>query len=157
MFVYYWLLTALLVLAPRPTASQIPSQIPENGLNPTEKAQLEKEEKIDNRIKIYAGASNRWHGLIRRGVTTNDYNGIPEVMKAWTSLLTASLKDIDEHIQRKKKSRTLIQYEIQLRKEITEMQDYKLRAPLELQDEFEQWMSNAEAVHKKFVDILFMR
>ncbi len=153
MFVYYWLLCALLVLVPRP----LDSQIPEDGLNPTEKAQLEKEEKIDNRIKIYEGASTRWHGAIRRGVSTNDYNGIPEIMKAWTSLLTASLKDIDEHMQRKKKSRALIQYEIQLRKEITEMQDFKLKAPLELQEDFEQWMANAEDVHKKFVDILFLR
>ena len=153
MFLYYWLLTALLALAPQAGMSQIP----EDGLNTAEKAQLEKEEKIDNRIKIYTGASIRWHSAIRRNVTTDDYDETPEMLKAWTNLLMASLKDIDEHMQRKKKSRALIQLEIQLRKEISEMQDFKLKAPVELQEDFEKWAASAEAVHKKFVDILFSR
>lgn len=152
MVLYYWLLTALLALALQSGLSQIP----EDGLDTAERVQLGKEEKIDNRIKVYEAASIRWHGSIRRGVTTNDYSGISEMLKAWTRLLSASLKDIDKHMQRKKKSRALIRYEIQLRKEITEMQDFKLRAPAELQEDFEQWSSGAEAVHKKFVDILFL-
>jgi hypothetical protein len=151
MFLYYWLPTALLALALQSDVSQIP----EDGLNTVERAQLEKEGKIDNRIKVYEAASIRCHASIRQGVTTNDYNGISEMLKSWTRLLSASLKDIDAHIQRKKKSRTLIQYEIRLRKEITEMQDFKLRAPAELQEDFEQWSAGAETVHKQFVDILF--
>ena len=153
MFLYYWLLSVVLASAPQPGASRIP----EDGLTPSERAQLEKEEKIDNRIKIYEAASLRCLGAIKKAVTTDDFNGIREMLKAWTHLLSASLRDIDEHMQSKKKSRTLIHYEIHVRKAISDMQDFKLKVPVELHEDFDAWTAGAEGVHKKLVDILFMR
>ena len=79
------------------------------------------------------------------------------MLHCWKDRLTASLKDIEAKVNRKKKSGALIDYEIQLRKSIFYVSDVRLKAPYTQQDGFDSWIAEAELVHQKFVDILFQR
>jgi hypothetical protein len=97
-------------------------------LSPKEKTKMEKANSVNNRIKIYESASKRIQKELHEAVS----------------------KD-----KSKKKSRNLIHYEIQVRKSIAAMQDYKLQAPVDQQDDFDACLAQAETVHKRFVEILF--
>jgi hypothetical protein len=126
-------------------------------LTPAEREQLQGETKIDRRIKIYEAASVRLHKALGEAVAKGDFQSVPETLKSWTSLLAISLKDIEASAGQKKRPKSLIRYEIQVRKAISDMQDYKVRAPIEQQDTFDSCLSQAEAIRKQFVEILFLR
>ncbi len=128
---------------------------PADGLAPLERSRLLKEQKIDNRIKIYQGASERYRMTVTTGIKKQDYTGLPAMLQSWMNLLDESLKDIDASINRKKKSKALIRYEIQLRKSINDVQAFRTSAPVEVFDQFDSWLTRAEEVRKKFVDIIF--
>lgn len=122
-----------------------------------EEKQLSSEEKIDKRIKIYHQISARLHKAVETAVSVKSFNEIPALLGCWKEHLTASLKDIQANVNRKKKSGALKDYEIQVRKSIVDMGDARLKAPYQQQDDFESWIDRATMVHEKFVDILFQR
>ena len=132
------------------------AQAPE-CLEAGEKSRLEKEPKLDNRIKIYEEASNRCQQLITDMVQRQDFQLVPGYLHSWNMLLDTSLSDIADSPGRKDKSRALRKYEIHLRKSITTIQDLKVKAAADQFDAFEAWVHDAEQVHKRFVDLLFQR
>jgi hypothetical protein len=125
----------------------------------TEKEKKKIEENADDlgeRLEVYKDASARLHKKIRKSVADNDYGAVPGQLKIWTSLLSESLKDIETHINpKKKKLKELIKYEIQVRETINDLRDYKLRAPFAQQDIFEEYVDQADGIRSKMVDILF--
>ena len=131
------------------------SAFPEGVLSPDEKIRLEKESKIENRIKVYEKASTRIYSTIQAAISKNQFQSVPGDLELWTALLDASLKDIEANLKSKKKSRALIKYEIQVRKAMVAIQDSKIRAPIEQQDVFDSCLARAAAVHKRLVEILF--
>ena len=129
----------------------------QNILTPLEKSQLEAEDKIENRIRTYALASARVHKLIEGAVLRDDLEKLAENFECWSDLLASSLKDIEKYVERKKKSKALIRYEIQLRKSIADITELKVRVALEEHKLFDSWLDQAEGIRRKFVDILFQR
>jgi hypothetical protein len=128
-----------------------------DSMLPLERYKLQKEKKIDNRIKIYSGASDRCLKAFGSAVSENKLESVPALLQSWINLLAESLRDIDTNVGRKKKSGALIEHEIRLRKSIKEVKDYKLRAPVEQQDYLDAWIDQAEKIQAKFLDILFLR
>jgi hypothetical protein len=127
-----------------------------DSMLPLERGKLQKEEKINNRIKIYKTASTRYLNTFGSATSTNDFESVPPTLQVWMSLLTESLQDIDANVERKKKSKALIDYEIHLRKSINEVKDYKVKVPLEQQDFLDSWVVQAETIQTRFLDILFL-
>ncbi len=123
--------------------------------SPAEKAQLERTNSINGRIKVYQAASVRIQRIMQAAMAKGELDTIPDSLKLWTSLLAKSLEDIQANIKSKKKPRSLINYEIQVRKQIADTKDLKTRAPIEQQDVFDSCIAQAEAIRKKFVEILF--
>jgi hypothetical protein len=126
-----------------------------NLFSPAEQAQLEKASNVEGRIKVYTAASKRIQHSLETAVGKDNFETVPDDLKLWTALLSKSLEDIEANLQTKKKSRALINYEIQVRKSISQTESFKIRAPIEQQDLFESCLSDAAKVRKKFVDILF--
>ncbi len=133
-----------------------PSQAGE-CINAAEKKRLSEQEKIDGRIKVYRAISERYHQAVLGAVANKSFADIPALVACWKEQLNISLKDIEDNINRKKKSGALIDYEIQLRKSIVDITDARLKANLEQQNDFEAWLAQANNIHQKFVDILFQR
>ena len=131
--------------------------VPADALSPDETARLEKEVNVERRIKVYEEASARIQQSLVTAVNKEDFQTVPDRLKAWTTLLTKSLQDIETNLKAKNKSKQLIKYEIQLRKSIATMQGYKIKAPADLQDDFDACSAQAEKVRKRFVEILFPR
>jgi hypothetical protein len=129
----------------------------QNILTPLEKSQLEAEDKIENRIRTYGLASARLHKLIEGAVLREDSQKLAENFECWSDLLAGSLRDIEKYVERKKKSKALIRYEIQLRKSISDITELKIKVTLEEQKAFDAWLEQAEEIRRKFVDILFQR
>jgi hypothetical protein len=129
---------------------------PGDGMLPLERSKLQKETKIDRRIKIYNAACMRWHSAFDSAVDANHFEAVPPTLQAWISVLTESLQDIDSNVGRKKKSGALIDYEIQLRKSIKEVKDYRVNAPPEQLEYIDAWLAQAEKIQSKFLDILFL-
>jgi hypothetical protein len=138
-------------------ASQADTAAPaqDDGLLPLERDQLQKEQKIDNRIKIFTAASIRLHKAFDSAVGNKQFEGVPLGLQVWMNLLASSLNDIDANAGWKKKSKALIAYEIHLRKSIKEVNNYKIKAPLDQQDYLETWLAQAEKIRSRFIDILF--
>ncbi len=126
-------------------------------LNAVEKKQLSAEGKVDGRVKVYRSISERLHLAIESAVAKQKFDEVPALIRCWRELLTVSLKDIEANINRNNKSGALINYEIQVRKSIVDMDDARLKAPYSQQNDFEAWISQAKATHGRFVDILFQR
>jgi len=122
-----------------------------------DKSRLEKEGKLDSRIKIYEEVSNRCQQLVTDKVQRQDFQPVPGYLQSWSALLDKSLADIEASPGRKDKSRALRKFEIHLRKAISSAQELKLKATVDQFDAFENWLHSAEQVHKKFVDFLFER
>jgi hypothetical protein len=125
------------------------------GLTADERERLAREQKLDNRIKIYETASKRLLKSLETAVIKEQYDSDLPILKAWTYLLNTSFEDIEKNASRKKKSKALIRLEIQLRKALSDVQEYKLRAPLDQQGAFDAFLSRSEQIRKKFVEILF--
>ena len=145
------------VNAVTPQSQSTAPWLKENILTPLEKSQLEAEDKIENRIRTYGLASTRVHKLIEGAVLREDLQKLAENFECWSDLLASSLKDIEKYVERKKKSKALIRYEIQLRKSISDITELKIRVALEEQKSFDAWLEQAEEIRRKFVDILFQR
>lgn len=126
-------------------------------LNAVEQKRLSAEEKIDGRVNVYRRISERLHLSIESTVAKQNFDDVPALVRCWRELLTVSLKDIEANINRKKKSGALINYEIQVRKSIVDMDDVRLKVPSPQESDFEAWISQAKAAHGRFVDILFQR
>lgn len=132
------------------------SQEAADVFTPAEKSDLARSTKIDGRIKVYQAASQRFRSTLEAEMGKHDYSAVPETLQSWAELLKISLKDIDQSItNRKKKSGALKNYEIRLRKSISDVQAYKTTVPVEVIDQFDAWQTHAEDVHQKLVDILF--
>jgi hypothetical protein len=152
MFFNQWLLILIFGLRMQ-AASLLPSAA--DGLTSVERERLQREQKIDNRIKIYENASARLFKTLEAAVLKEDFQSVPAILKFFTTLLNLAIKDIDQNESRKRKSRALIRYEIQLHKTISGVQGFKIRAPVDQQDDFDAWLNRAEEIRKKFMDILF--
>jgi hypothetical protein len=126
-------------------------------LLPAEKKRLSEQAKIEGRIRVYRDISERYHQAILSAVAKRNFDRIQAVIGCWKDQLGVSMKDIDANINRKKKSGSLIDYEIQLRKSIVDMNDARLKATVEQQPDFESWISQAKRIHDRFVDLLFQR
>ena len=121
----------------------------------SEKAQMEKANSAERRIKVYEGASKRLQQALHEAVMKEEFGTVPDTLKLWTALLARSLEDIEANLKSKKKPRSLINYEIQVRKAISSTQSLKIRAPIDQQDAFDSCLSRAEAIRKQLVEILF--
>ncbi len=126
-----------------------------DGLLDVERSRLEKETKLDNRIKIYEAASIRCQNSLSGMIQSQELQRVPSQLKSWLSLLETSLKDVEQTPSRKDKSHALIRYEIHLRKAISNLQELKLKASVDEFDDFEAWLARAEEIRKKFVNMLF--
>jgi hypothetical protein len=128
-----------------------------DGLTPTERSKLEKEAKIDSRIRVYEAASTRFHKSVRSAVQKQEFEIVEEDLNSWIKVLSASLEDIEANVNRKKMSRPLIRFEIHLRKAFLDLQDLKHKAPLEEQEKIETWLGRADGIRNSFLNILFKR
>ena len=126
-------------------------------LTDTEKVQLDRERSVESRIRIYSGVSARFQETIKQDFQQKTFDKIPNKLTSWLKLLTHSLQDIEKNVDRKKKSKNLIHCEIQLRKALAEIKEYRLKSPQDLDPEYEAFLTQAEVVRRTFVDILFLR
>jgi hypothetical protein len=125
--------------------------------SPKEKEEFEKADSIDRRIRVYISASRRIQKSIHQAVARGQFQSVPGDLEQWTTLLVKSLEDVETNLRPQKKSKSLIKYEIDLRKALTELDDYKIKSPIEEQDAFDACLAKAKAVHKRFVEIIFPR
>jgi hypothetical protein len=123
--------------------------------SPEEMRRLQKEDSVENRIKIYQEASERIQKDLHQSAAKEEFKTVPDKLKTWTLLLANSLEDIETNLKAKKKPRSLINYEIHVRKAIGNTESYKIKAPADQEDAFNSCIAQAENVHKKFVEILF--
>ena len=116
---------------------------------------VEKERDINDRIKIYTNASKRIQERMAKSVSKGQFQFVPRDLELWMALLENSHRDIEASINPEKKSKNLIKFEIQVRKSLDDMQDHKIRAPLDQHEAFDACLSQAETIRKKFVEIIF--
>lgn len=148
----HWPLTLILIF----TLQTGEAVRPESSIfTPKEMSKLDREKNVEDRIKVYESASKRIQEELDSAVSKNNFETVPETLKTWTSLLSRSLDDIEANLNKKKKSRPLIRYEIQVRKSIANTRNYKMGAPLEQHDLFDACLEEAERIRQKFVQILF--
>jgi hypothetical protein len=150
------LLTFAIAMGMQGVPASAPQMFPD-CLKPADKTKLAAETRIDGRIKIYRAASEQIHQAINGAVSKQNYEGLDIQVRCWRELLAVSLKDIETNVNRKKKSGALINYEIQLRKSIVDMNNNRLKAPSSSLEQFESWLDQAKSAREKFVDILFQR
>ncbi len=124
-------------------------------LSAREKARLEKEVKLDSRVKVYDEVCQRYENELILLIQLQDSKALLLHLKCWNDVLDQSLKDIQDSPGRKDKSKALIRYEIHLRKAINTVQESKTRADVEMLDAFETWLAHAEADRQKMVSFLF--
>jgi len=122
-----------------------------------EKKKLASQEKIDNRVKIYREISTRFHKSLQGIAGEKEETGILPLLSCWQELLSASLKDVELNINRKKKSGALKDYEIQIRKAIVDVENARLKAAYQEHAAYDAWLAQANTARERFVDILFQR
>jgi hypothetical protein len=139
-------------------ATQAAPRIPAQGcLIANESTQLASGTKVESRIKVYAQASNRIHKSVVSAASTNQQDTIPPMLQCWLDILNTSVEDIEANLERKKKSKALREFEIQLRRAVLDVQSYKIKAPVEQQDQIDGWVTQAEKIHERFMSFLFPR
>lgn len=136
-------------------AAGLPQAEGPDVLTANEKTLLEKEISIENRIKIYSQASERIHHAFQAEIRGQQLDTVPAALRNWLSLLDSSLKDINANLGRKKKSKALKNFEIQLRRATLDVQGYKIKAPIEQQDLIDDWISRADRIRNQFMMLLF--
>jgi hypothetical protein len=146
-------LFALVVLLFLQTATDL--SFTEGTLNPKEKEQLARAINVEQRIKVYITASSRIQQTLHGLAADGDFAKIPDSLQVWNTLLSGSLRDIEANLKTKKKSRALIRYEIQVRKLLTEVQEYKNNIPEEDAETFKSLLAQADKIRKQFVEIIF--
>lgn len=147
------LILALSMLAQADWASSFEGDI----FTAKEIKKLEEKKNINDRIKVYTGASERIQKRLNKAASKGQFQFVPKDLELWTALLANSFKDIKANINPKKKSKNLIKFEIEVRKSLDDMQDYKIKAPIDQQDAFDACLTQAEAIRKKLVEIIFPR
>ena len=151
MLISHWLVLAILLFVQGAAAPPFTEEI----LNPKEKERIARATNVEQRIKVYEAASKRIQQTLHSMADGGDFSKFPDTLKLWTSLLSGSLEDIEANLKTKKKSRALIRYEIQVRKAITEAQDYKNSIPEEQEEIYNSALAQAEKIRKRFVEIVF--
>jgi hypothetical protein len=126
-------------------------------LLPAEKERLRAAPKLDDRIKIYNAGLGRCRKSADAAIARQDSAALTKALADWMVLLEHSLQDIEATADRRKKSKALIRYEIQLRKALADLDESKLKLTYEQMEELEAWLDKAEKIRKRFVDILFQR
>jgi hypothetical protein len=126
------------------------------ALTLAEKTQLDRETRLDDRVRVYEGATTRLLRQVEGDLKHEPPGHVGGTLEAWTDLLRASLEDIRGRMPANKKSRAVIRYEIALRKAISALKELALRTP-EQREALEQWLAAAEPVRKGLVDLLFQR
>jgi hypothetical protein len=134
--------------------ADIPSLL-ENILDPGDRVRLEHASNIDRRIKVYDSVSKRIQKDIRKAVSRDEYETVPENLRQWTVLLSVSLKDIEQNLRGRKKPKSLKNYEIHIRKAISDAENFRISAPLDQQDAIKSYLNRAEDVRKRIMDLLF--
>jgi hypothetical protein len=131
---------------------------PPDTFTEKETAKIEKKaDNIDGRIDVYRSASERMQKELKKTLSKEGFQYIPDRIERWTLLVTESLKDIKANIDPgKKKSKSLIKYEIQVRKAIKDLKELQVRAPYSQQDMFDNCIERADVARGKMVDILFL-
>jgi hypothetical protein len=146
-------LFALAVLLFLQTATDL--SFTEGILNPKEKGQLARAVNVEQRIKVYTAASSRIQQTLHGMAADGDFARITDSLNLWNTMLSGSLQDIEANLKTKKKSRALIRYEIQVRKLLTEVQEYKISIPAADEETFKSLLAQADKTRKQFVDIIF--
>ena len=154
-FGFRLILVALGLVGQASSAPPAPGAL--ESLTATEKGQLEREPNVDNRIRVYEAANLRFQKQVEGEFQNDEFDRIPPQLGAWTEMLETSRKDVEANANRKKKSRAVIRYEIQLRKTISEVKNLALKATADHQKYLEDWLNSAERVRKSLVDVLFQR
>jgi hypothetical protein len=126
-------------------------------VNAAETKRLAGQSGIDGRIKAYRDISERYHKAVVSAVAGKRFAEIPPLIACWTERIEVSRKDIEDNVNRKKKSGALIDYEIQLRRSVVDLNSARIKAPHDMQEQFESWIAQAIQTRQKFVDILFQR
>ena len=124
-------------------------------LSVKEKASLTSSTNVNQRVKVYETASRRYQETLEDDIAKNDFSQIPDNLKRWTALLSASIEDIEANLKTKKRSRVLIHYEIELRKDIATFHSYKTKVPADQQDLFGTTLDQAETIRKKLIEMIF--
>ena len=124
-------------------------------LTPAERVKFENSSKVDDRIKIYESASKRLLGSAKALAEAQELTKIKDLLLSWSNLISASKEDIEKNINRKKKSRARILYEIHLRKAVGEVNNLRLAYPAVDDQYWQFWLDKAESARKSFVGILF--
>ena len=131
------------------------SSIIDDLFSPTEHAQLTTANSLNDRIKVYVKASKRIHLMLQDAAVKKESGAVPAILQLWTSLLDKSVEDIEANLKPKKKPKNLKKYEIQLRKAIKDLEDFKVSAPIDLREDYEAFLNRAETIRNRFVEILF--
>ena len=136
-------------------ATPLPGRPIPSTFSPVEARRLEREPKVEERMKIYRAASEERHRSILMAMAEQNTGAVSITLRSWTDLLDYSLEDIQKNAGQKSKSKALREYEIQLRKAFDSIDNIKLRGTTEQFDEFEEWLKHAQDVRAKLVRILF--
>jgi hypothetical protein len=130
---------------------------PDGIFTAKEKEKIEKNaDDLEERMEAYRDASVRINKSIQKAFSGREYGQAALLLETWTTLLSESLKDIEANLDRdERKPKDLIKYEIQIRKAVKDIRDYKIRAPGDQQDDFDRCISLAESVRMRMVEILF--
>ncbi|HSW40383.1 MAG TPA: hypothetical protein VLL97_12920 [Acidobacteriota bacterium] len=123
-------------------------------VNPDEKIRLEAAGSLDGRIRVYRAVSERFFRELQQTVGSEEFEAVPDLLERWTIVLETSRKDIETNAAGGR-NRSIIQYEIDLRKAIRAADELKILSTVELQDEFDRWTARAEAIRTKIIDVLF--
>lgn len=126
-------------------------------LLPAERAQFDRENKADGKIRIYDKASQRYRTTVAALVKKEEFGELEGALAQWYRLLEASIADIEAGVPPGKKPKTLIRYEIQLRKAIGDVAGFKTTAGVEQFDLFNSWVNRAEQIRSRIVDVIFKR
>ena len=128
-----------------------------DAFSPAERSRLQRESKIDGRVKVYDAASQRLLKSVTAKVRENDLGGLKTALSDWSRVLTEALKDVEASVKPGKKPKPLMRFEIQLRKAIAEIEGFKTTSGVEVFDLLNAWITQAEETRSRFVDILFQR
>ncbi len=110
---------------------------------------------LPGRYRLIGSGAVRLSRLMQGALQEHDFARLEQGSENWVKLLSASLEDIEENVNRKKKSRALINFEIHLRRTILDMKSFKFKLPADQQNQFDSWLDRAEEARKKMVKILF--
>lgn len=122
---------------------------------PNEKTRLAREQNIESRIRLYEEVSGRHRRSLERMMVAQELEGLEAGLHAWMEVLTTASDDIESNVNRRRKSKNLIRFEIHLRKALAEVKRLNAGISDHRHETVETWLSGAEKVRKKLVDILF--